>query len=630
VNPPTRRGGQFDCRTRPHSGKKQDIDRVADGEDFACPEFAKDKWMSQRMKWGAVLFAVLLAVAAGFYRWPISSAFFAEETGARLSQTLGLEMQRPARVHLRLLPVPTLYMVDVEIRGRDNTTILTAPEASARLALFPLFTGHFELAGVRLRQPTILLDLDSRPFALGSAISAAIAAKTDAADLAPLGALQVQGGLLHIVSAANRLDTLVEDVEGALDWPKLADPLRLNLRATWRGEPLAIEAGLGEPAELLKGGRSDSLLSIASSNAQLKLDGEILDGPSRFEGSVSANVASTSALARILGLPSATGLSNGRISLAANAVASLPMLTLGEMRLNILEQNFEGALAVTKAPTGLSISGTLATDEVTLEPILASAPSWIDTSGDWSDAPFNFRPLMALNLDLRISAARVKWRGHPLTDAAIELMSEGGHLTATLVEASAYSGLVKAQVAFAPAHSGLEAHASGSLANADFGALCADFGWPAYSGQGGGQFALEATGDSPAALVHALVGKATIQLGPGIVDGLSFEEALRRSKRRSIDVFNDMRMGRTVFTQAAATMTIERGGEGKLNAAMAGPGVSVSLAGSIDIAQRQLSARADATQTDENGVPSPNGPSLDFDITGPWSAPTIKPFVDGE
>ena len=44
---------------------------------------------------------------------------------------------------------------------------------------------------------------------------------------------------------------------------------------------------------------------------------------------------------------------------------------------------------------------------------------------------------------------------------------------------------------------------------------------------------------------------------------------------------------------------------------------------------RQLATRATAIQTDEGGVPVPKGPRLDFDIAGPWSAPTIKPFVGG-
>ena len=585
--------------------------------------------MPFRVKWAATLLFVLLALPAGFYRWPISSAFVVEETSARLSHSLGLELGRPARVRFSLLPTPTLHMIDVEVRGQDKATILTAPEASVRLALLPLLIGNFEFSSAKLRRPTILVDLDSHPFASGSAISSRIGAGSGARRAAPLGALQIRGGLVRIVSAANNIDTIVEDVEGAIDWPKLDAALRVDWRATWRDERLAIEASLGAPADLLGGGRSDSRLSIASSNVQIRLDGDILGAENRFEGSVSAEIVSASTLKRVLGLPHTSSLSNGRISLAAKIAANAQMLTLSAMQLSFLEQNFEGALAFTKSSKRLAVSGTLAADELNLEPILASAPSLFDAKGDWSAAPFNFAALTAFDFDLRMSAAQVKWRDHPLTDAAIELLSEGGRLTATLAEATAYAGLLKAEVAFAPTQSGFETHASASLVNADVGALCGDFGWRAYSGQGGGEFSVKASGDSPAALIRTLEGKATIQLGPGTVDGLSFEEALRRSERRSIDIFNDMRMGRTVLTQAAANLTIERGGAGIVNASMTGPGVGASLAGSLDIANRQLAARATAVQTDQAGVPVAKGPRLDFDIAGPWSAPVVKPFVGG-
>jgi AsmA protein len=585
--------------------------------------------MRLRMKWAAVVFFALLALPAGFYRWPLSSAVVVEDTSARLSHSLGLELSRPARVRLNLLPTPTLHMVDVEVRGQDNATILTAPEASVRLALLPLLTGNFEFVSARLRRPTILLDLDSHPFASGSAISSAIGAKGGVRAPAPLGAVQIHRGLVRIVSAAKGIDTIVEDVEGTFDWPKLDSSLRVDWHATWRDERYAVQASLGAPGDLLAGGRSDSHLVIASSNAQIKLDGDILAGQNRFEGSVSTDVASISALKRVLGLRDASSLSDGRVSLAAQMTANSQMLTLSAMHLNVLQQKFEGALALTRPSNRPAVSGTLATDALDLDPILASAPSMLDAKGDWSKAPFDFSPLTALNFDLRISAARVTWRNHPLTEAAIELLGEDDRLTATLAEATAYSGLLKAEISFAPAPSGVEAHASASLVNADIGALCADFGWQAYSGQGRGEFSFNAVGDSADALVRALEGKATIQLAPGIIDGLSFEEALRRSERRPIDVFNDMRMGRTVFTQAAASAAIEKGGTGMLNASMTGPGVSVSLAGALDMIARRLAARATATQTDEDGVPAPKGPRLEFDIAGPWSRPAVKPFVGG-
>jgi AsmA protein len=584
--------------------------------------------MALRAKWALGLILVVAAAAAGFYRWPISSAFVTDEPSARLSQSLGLTLGRPARVHFSLLPTPTLHMVDVELRGRDNATVMTAPAASARLAMLPLLLGHFELVGATLRGPTILIDLDSRPFASTSAISAALASKKQGADSAPLGALQIQAGLLHVVSAANNIDTLVEDVEGTLNWPRLEDRLRLDLHATWRDEPLAIEATLGRPMDVLRGDRSDGRLSIATGGAQLKLEGDILgDAADLFQGSVSLDIASTANIRRVLALSNAIALADGRISLKAQAAANAQSLTLSEMHLNAMEQSFEGAVALTRASEPPSISGTLATEELKVEPILANMPSLIDSKGGWSVAPFNIAPLNAIDFDLRVSAGQIKWRGHPITDAAIELMNHGGHLAATLVEANAYNGLLKGEASLAPSEPGCRTRVSASLAGADLGALFSDFGWSAYSGQGDGQMTFEAAGDNPAAMAQALTGKATVKLAPGVVDGISFEEALRRSERRPIDIFNDMRMGRTVIGGAAAILTIEKGGEGVVKGSMIGPGVHLSLSGTIDVVARRLAARATATQIGGDGLPTPNGPRLDFDMTGPWSAPIIKPFV---
>lgn len=585
--------------------------------------------MPSRIKWAAILLCALIALPASLYRWPISSGFVTEETSARLSQSLGLQFGRPARVRISLLPMPTLHMVDVEVRGRSGETILTAPEASVRLALLPLLAGNFEFAAATLRRPTILLDLDSHPFASDSAISTAIGTKTNARDSAPLGALQIRRGLVRIVSAANNIDTIVDDVGGSFDWPKLHSPVRVDLNATWRDERLTIRAGLEDPADLLEGGHSNARLSIASTNVQIKLDGDVLAGAAGFDGSTAIEVVSALALKRILGLPSATGLADGRIALAAKMVANAQALTLSAMRLSFLNQNFEGALALTKPAKRLSVSGTLAAGEVNLEPIMAGAPSALDANGAWNAAPFDLSALSAFDFDLRVSAAQVKWRALSLSDAAFEFLSDDGRLTATLAEATAYSGLFKAETSFAPIQSGFETHASASLSNADLGALCKNLGWNAYSGQGDLVFSLAASGDSPVAFARSLEGKATLRLSPGVLDGLSFEEALRRSERRQIDLLNDMRMGRTVIAEGAATLAIQKGGGGAVNASLTGPGLSLSLAGSLDIVARQLAAHATATQTDEKGVPVVNGPVLGFDIGGPWSAPSIKPLLGG-
>ena len=394
----------------------------------------------------------------------------------------------------------------------------------------------------------------------------------------------------------------------------------------WRDQAIDFAASLSGPVDLLKGGRSDGRLSIVSRNASLKLDGEMRGAPARFDGAVSAEIRSAAALQRLLGAPDGTRLSEGPITVAGQLTANTRTATLAGMRLDMLGARFEGALAFAAPARRPAVSGTLATDQLDIGPLVALVAAAIGPNGRWSAAPLDFAALDALDVDLRISAAQVKGLGRPLADAAIELVSKDGRASATLAEATAYGGLLKADIAVAPAGSGYQTHVSASLANADLGLLCGDFGWSAYSGLGAIELAFNSVGDSPAAFAQALQGKATLQLGPGVIDGVSFEEALRRSARRPIDVFNDMRMGRTVFGQASAALAVAGGGRGVVGAAMTGAGVDVALSGSLDLLARSISARATATQTDESGVPVRQGPGLEFDIAGPWSAPSIRPL----
>ena len=153
-------------------------------------------------------------------------------------------------------------------------------------------------------------------------------------------------------------------------------------------------------------------MTVSSSLAQIKLVGDFQGGGQNwFTGAASADLASVTEIKRILGLSNPSALPDARIALTAKATAGWRMLTLSELRLDVLKQDFEGALAVTRASGRLLFSGTLATSELKLEPWVANAPPIFDAAGNWSGAPFDPRPLAAFDLDLRVSASRVVWRG---------------------------------------------------------------------------------------------------------------------------------------------------------------------------------------------------------------------------
>jgi AsmA protein len=580
--------------------------------------------MPYRLRWVAFCAAVLALSLAGAYRWPISSASVAAAFNRQLASTAGVELRGPARAYLSILPVPGVQIVDVELRGKDGATLVTATKARARLAVSRLLFGELQFTSFVLREPTVLVDLDNGPLVRDGALAKLLGLTGGAAAKAPIGGgLRLERGLLHIVSAAHGLDTLIEDIEGEVDWSNLAGALSGDLRAHWRGEPLAVDFRLADPIAWFGGGSTSVSVNLLVRDVSLALNGEFTDGGPNFEGALAADAATFSGLARLAGAPPVTWLPDSRVSLSGKARANVLSLTISDMRLTTLGDAFEGAAALSAKGEGATLTGSLAAGKIKLDDFLAKAPPLLDEGGRWNEEPFSIGLPKNLDLDLRISAATIEWRGHAIQDAAFSLMSANGGIKATLSEARAYRGVLKGVAAASPGERGAELSMSASLTNADIGALIGEIGLSAYSGEGGGEISVRASGDSVADFARALSGDASVTLGAGVIDGLSFEEALRRSERRPINIFSDMRTGRTIFSEARAKATIEKG-EAQLQSAMIGPGVCIRLSGTADIANRGLAAKLIATRADQHGAPDPEGPQLKLTIAGPWSRPIIR------
>jgi AsmA protein len=584
-----------------------------------------ERGMPAKLKWTAIGVALLALGAAGAYRWPLPSPLVQASLNQHLGKSLGLSVQAPARAYLTLLPLPKVQVVDLELRGVDGAPVVSAPEARMEASLAPLLAGRLDFSEATLRRPTVFIDLDHPPFARDSAVEDLIRTKSQTGSKTTLGALRIERGLFRLVSARHGLDTLIEDVDGELEWPRLVDPLRIEARATWRGEPLRLDALLSEPSAWLAEGRSEAQAELVSRLGTIKLNGTLKSGEGAgYEGALSADAASIPALVRLVGKTEANFLPEGSLSLTGKAALHSDGLTLSEMRFTALNQGFEGAIALARRDSRLSISGSLAADSVRLDELLTNAPSLFDERGDWSPSPIPFEALGAIALDLRASVGKLAWRGHALQDVALSLMARDGGATATLSEATIYKGMLKGEASFSPTAEGVEISATASLVNADVGALVSDFGSNAYTGEGDAHLSFDLIGDSPATLMRSLKGEASVKLGPGVVQGLSFEEALRRAERRPINLFADMRTGRTVFNEASAEVVMERGEAHFRNAAVLGPGVCVTVNGKADLAERELATQISATRADEHGAPAPDGPQINVTIDGPFTRPIVK------
>ena len=578
-------------------------------------------------KWAIALICIVGALAAAVYRWPLNSAVVQADVNLTISPRLGLHLRRPANSTFALLPWPTLRVVGLELVDSEDHSVLSAPRANFPLALTDLLRGKFVPLGATLGNPTAVIDLDAAPAA---AEARALSRDHDEAPPALWSRVQLRGGLLRVVSASRHFDTLIENVDGALDWSAADKPLRLALAGAWRDEMVTIEGKIDNPREGL-GGRTTGLrLSVNAQPLTLSLDGAWSGGASGgFSGDLSTRIQSLSALRRLLGASSERLLADDALSIDGKVQTKGDVISLSDSRFELAGQTFDGALTLSPGAGRTAISGTLAADSLRIDPLLPAAFTPFDEAGGWNSRPFAFGVPADLDLDLRVSVAHAEWRGHRIEDAAGSLMCRDGRLTAKLLEATAYQGALQGELTLANGPAGLVADLSGSGIDADIGAALADFGWSAYRGHGGVKFSLHTSGASAAQSIAALAGTASLDLQAGLVAGVNLEEAMRRSQRRPIDVSRDMASGQTAFSGAHAQFTVSEGIATIASGRVEGPGAVLAVEGRFNLAARELHARLVAAQADAQGAPSADGARLTIVLSGPWSAPAVAATPGG-
>jgi AsmA protein len=566
--------------------------------------------------WALAGLGVFIALVAGAYRWPIDSDHVEQDLNSALTPVAGVHWGRPERATLELLPWPMLRIVGAELLDSNGKNVVTAPRAE--IALWPqrIVRGEVSPMTARLLNPTALIDLD--------------AARQRAVEMidrhaALIRRVEMTGGVAHVVSAEHGVDTLIENVDGWISWTKVSRPLSFALNGLWRGEAVAIQGHVEAPLELRKGGPSSTNVRISTPLAEMAFDGVWnTAAETSLDGDVSARTSSLDALERWLGLDSVSPIATQAISLRGKAIGGPGSFSVAGASLDVGGQAIDGSLSFTHAGGRLAASATLAADTLDLTSLWGAPPDPVAADGEWNKQPFPPPPNGALDLDLRLSASRVTWRGHAIEDAAASVSEKDGQLTVRLLEATAYDGALNGEFSARRAPSGgWDAKASASLANADIGAFLTDWGFSAYSGVGSIEANLAAMGASADDFAKSLSGTASITLQDGVVNGVSIEEALRRSQHRPIDVARDLAVGQTRFAQAHARAEIAQGVAQVRDGRMNSLGSIVDASGAIEIAARQWRLRFEALQSSALGEPSVDAAHLTIALFGPWAAPIV-------
>ena len=572
---------------------------------------------------GLALALIVALAACGFMRWPLSAAKVGDSLNAAFGASPRLHWRVPRKASFSALPWPSVRIANAQLDDAYGVNLLSAPAARLNLSLVELLRGRLIPTGVILVRPTVTVDVDRPPFAgAGGSAGPATAARSA---LAPLASLRLSDGLLHLVSAKRGVDTTIDNVHGRFDGLTIGDQLRFNLSATWRNTPITVAGALNDPESAAKGGAKSGRIRarFAIGQACVRRPACARD---RFsaDGDLTTSIPSITALAAFLDTPELPALAANDIAITAKVKGAPESLTLGDATLTSAGQTLEGALAISNTDGRPVVSGTLAAETLALKPLLGPPERIFDPTGGRSTTPFAVAPPLTFDLDLRLSAAHLDLYGLPVADAAASVIVADGKLTMTLIDATAYGGRLKGEVDAGYAGQDVKASVRGELVDADLGAAIADFSKPVMTGNGRAQFAVEASGASPAAMVANLTGTASLEAVDGSILGVNLEEALRRSRRRPLDVERDMRAGGTAFDKVDASLALEDGRARVERAVMTSHGVTAELRGLIDLLARSWDLHLKAVQTDAAGAESQDAARLTVDIAGPWAQPTIR------
>jgi AsmA protein len=585
--------------------------------------------MRRPVAWALSLALIVALAACGFMRWPLSAGKVGDSLNAAFGPSPRLHWSAPEAASFSLLPWPSVSIANARLDDAYGVNLLSAPQARLNLSPMELLRGRFIPTGAILVSPTITVDIDRPPFA--GATGELPGPASVAGALAPLTSLSLSNGVLRLVSVERRIDTLIDNVRGRIDGLTIGDQLRFNVSAVWRSTPVTVAGALNDPEAAAKGAPSQLVFALDSPLTKLAFGGALAlgDKPSA-EGDLTTSIPSITALTSFLDVKPPPILAADDIAITAKIKAASDSVTLGDATLTSAGQKLEGALAIGAAGGRPAVSGTLAAETLALKPLLGPPERVFDPSGGWSAKPFAFAPPRTFDLDLRLSAAHLDLYGQMLADAAASVIVQDGKIDMSLIDSAAYGGRLHGEAAVVFVGQDLKVSTRGELVDADLGAVMADLGLPLMTGSGKAQFALEAFGDSPAAVIASLTGTASLDAADGSIGGVNLEEALRRTRNRPIDVGRDMRVGGTAFDKLDVSFALDQGRARVERGVMTSHSVTAELSGLIELGARNAALRLNAVQTDAAGEQSQQAAHLTLDISGPWSGPTMRAIDEGD
>jgi AsmA protein len=578
--------------------------------------------------------ALLAAVAVGgalvtASEFLISPDSVRKQALAEIRDAAGLDPVLRGPTTVRLLPYGSVSFADVAL-GEGPRPPLTAERLTVRLRFLPLLLGRVEISELALERPTITIDLepDGRSNWAGLIAGLRRSQSAEGAHAATFSEMRIEDGTVVLNDSRHRVSERLSDVDFSLAWPAISKSFGATGHFAWHGRPLDASLTLSDFPAALNGDRTGLKVRLSGSLMKAAFEGAVAMKPTlKIEGTLAADSPSLRDALVWSGQKPLPGGGFGRFAIKSQANVVGDTIALTGVNVDLDGNTAEGVLAF--ATSGRqTVQGTLAADTLDLTPYISTVRLLTANQHEWNSNRIGLDGLSGMDLDLRLSAAKVILSNAKLGRTAIGANLRGGKLVVTVGEAQAYGGVIKGSVTLADRAHGIDLQSQLNFENVNLDTCLEQLaGVRRLEGKGNMTLIAEGHGDSVLAVTQTLNGTATLLGQNGALNGINVEQLLRRLERRPLSGGGEFRTGRTPYDKIKVNLKIVNGTVAVDEMKIEGPAVKLAMAGSASIPMRELdltgTAALIATARDR-GEPF----SLPFVVQGSWDDPIMLPDAE--
>jgi AsmA protein len=581
----------------------------------------------KRLGFAAAVVAAAAVAALVILPWLLPAEAVRKAVQAEIRAVTGLDPVLRGEASVSLFPASAVSFDDVMLGANTGAPALTAEHVVARLRFFPLLIGRIEIADVSLIRPTIAVIFnDDRSSNWSDHIETLARNLKSGPDRpASFSEIRITDGTVILRDEAYKILETISNVEMALAWPSISQSFAATGRFAWHDEPIDASVSLTDFAAALLGERSGLKLRLAGAPLKLAFDGYISHRPTlKMEGTLAAYAVSLRDTLRWAGQHTPPGGGFGRFALKAQTNVVGGTISLSGVNIELDGNTGEGVLTFDGRQ---SLQGTLAAEGLDLTPYVSAVRLLAAGERGWDSKPMALDGLDGLQLDLRLSAARVNVANVKLGRTAVAANLRDGNLAVAVAESQAFGGVVRGTFGLAKSSAGTDFKAQLQFADVDLEQCLGEmFGIRRLEGKGNLGFAIDSSGRSVYDLTKGLNGTASLASRKGAIAGFNVEQLLKRIERRPLSGGGEFRTGKTPYETLVVNLRITQGMANVEDVRMEGPSVGLTLAGSASIPERDLDLRGTASllAISTSGTAAPAF-ELPFMVQGSWDDPIILP-----